>query len=217
MTKYIIFALLVLFPLSLYGEHSVKLYPITVKDCIPLNEAILQRRSVRNLSSKPLTLYQISQLLWAAQGITDYHNKLRAAPSAGALYPLKIYMATHLGIWHYDVKQHAIDLIVQGDLRTQLTQAAYHQNSIKQAPVNIIITADFNRETTKYRDKGIQFTYIEVGHVAQNILLETANLGLGSVPIGAFDVKQINQTLHLPKNETTLYIIPIGYQEKNAL
>ncbi|MBN1684252.1 MAG: SagB/ThcOx family dehydrogenase [Gammaproteobacteria bacterium] len=207
-------SLALLFPLLVLGGHNVNLPKITVKDSMPLNEIMQNRRSVRNLSTKELTLDQISQLLWAAQGITDHKRGFRTAPSAGALYPLEIYMATHLGLWHYDIEKHAIDLIYKKDLRSDLAKAAYHQNVIATAPINIIITGIFHREMIKYKERGIQFTYMEAGHVAQNILLEAVNLDLGAVPIGGFDTISIDRTLNLSNKEKTLYIIPVGYKNK---
>jgi len=177
---------------------------------VTLETAISKRRSVRAYSDKKLSIEQIGQLLWAAQGITDRRG-YRAAPSAGALYPLELYVAKDDGLYHYIPKEHKLVKIRDNDLRPELQTAALSQSSVGKAAIDIIICAVYNRITSKYGTRGIRYADIEVGHTAQNIHLEAVALGLASVPIGAFSDGEVAKALSLPEDETPLYIIPIGY------
>lgn len=178
-----------------------------------LDQAIAQRRSVRSFTDKQLSPNQISQLLWAAQGITEPTKGYRAAPSAGALYPLELYVVKADGIWHYLVQQHTLRLIVKGDMRDKLAEAALGQSPVKNAPISIIITANYKKSTRKYHERGIMYTHLEAGHAAQNLVLEAVSLGLGSLTVGAFYDKSVAKLLDLPRNEDPLYIIPVGYKK----
>ena len=178
-----------------------------------VEEALAERRSVREYADQPLTLAEVSQLLWAAQGITESRMGLRTAPSAGALYPLELYVVKNDGVWHYLPHKHSIELIIENDLRSELSNAALGQSPIKQAPVDIVITGIYKRVTSKYGNRGIRYTHIEAGHAAQNLLLEATALGLVSVPIGAFYDESVKTLLKLKDGETPLYIIPVGYKK----
>ncbi len=195
-----------------FAMNETQLPKPQINKTLYLDQAIQQRRSVRSFKDKQLTLNQISQLLWAAQGITDPNRGLRSAPSAGALYPLTIYLVKKDGIWRYNVNNHSIKLIVSGDLRKNLAQAALGQSAIKEAPSSFVITADYKKITPKYRERSIRYTYIETGHVAQNLILEVVALGLSSVTIGAFYDEKVKSLLKLPSNDVALYIIPVGYK-----
>lgn len=184
-----------------------------LKGNISLEEAIFKRRSKRNFTQKDLSLEQISQLLWAAQGITDERRGFRAAPSPGALYPLEVYAVRKNGLFHYMPEGHKLKLVSAGDLRTRLCDAALGQDFIRQAPLDIVICAVYSRVTSKYGQRGIRYSDIEVGHVGQNIQLEAVALGLDSVVVGAFDSKGVSEVLNLPKDEEPLYIIPVGYSK----
>ena len=196
-----------------FAMNEIQLPKPRIYKSLYLDQAIQQRRSVRSFKDKELTLNQISQLLWAAQGITDPNRGLRSAPSAGALYPLTIYLVKKDGIWRYNVNNHSIKLIVSGDLRKNLAQAALGQSPIKEASLSIVITADYKKITPKYRERGIRYTHIETGHTAQNLILEAVALGLSSVTIGAFYDERVKSLLNLPGDEVALYIIPIGYKK----
>ena len=178
---------------------------------VPLETAILERRSVRSFSDRELTIEQIAQLLWAAQGITDKKG-YRAVPSAGALYPLELYVVKKDGLFQYIPAGHRLNKLSGKDLRPQLQSAALHQSSIGRAPVSIVISAVYERVTSKYGKRGVRYTDIEAGHAAQNIHLEAVALGLASVPIGAFDDLSVAKVLSLPTDEIPLYIIPVGYK-----
>jgi SagB-type dehydrogenase family enzyme len=175
-----------------------------------LEETIAKRRSVRAFQDTPLTELQIGQLLWAAQGITDPAG-LRAAPSAGATYPLDIYAATSDGLFLYNPEDHCLVRIFEYDSRPHLYQAALQQSWVRDAPLVIIITADYSRTSQRYgQERTPQYVHLEAGHAAQNILLQAVALGLGAVPVGAFHDDQVIDVLSLPKPTTPLYLIPVG-------
>ncbi|RJO63646.1 MAG: SagB/ThcOx family dehydrogenase [Candidatus Omnitrophota bacterium] len=185
------------------------------KGTISLEEAIAKRRSQRSFSNKELTLSQISQLLWAAQGITERKGGrvLRSAPSAGALYPMEIYALTKDGLYHYLPESHALEVLRDGDLRGKLSGASLGQSSVSDAPLDIVICAVYERVTSKYRERGNRYVAVEAGHVAQNIHLQAVALGLVSVPIGAFSDEEVKKVLDLPADCVSLYIIPVGYSQ----
>ncbi len=200
---------LFLLPL-IFLASEIKLPKVETGD-MSLEEAIKRRRSVRSYEKTELTLQQLSQLLWASQGITDSVRGFRSAPSAGALYPLKVYLIKKDGIFEYIPSSHSIVKKVDGDKRGELCKAALWQSFIKEAPVSFVITAIYERTTVKYRERGIRYVHIEVGHSAQNIHLEAVALGLASVPVGAFKDDEVKKVLFLPPSEEPLYIIPVGY------
>lgn len=183
-----------------------------------LEESLLARRSTRTYSSEPLKLSEISQLLWAAQGITDEAGH-RTAPSAIALYPLTIYVVVGNvpeilpGIYTYDPKTHSITRIAEGDLRSELTDASMGQASVRQGAASFIFTADYGIVMSRFGEKGQMFAHLEAGHAAQNLCLQAAALGLGVVTMGAIDSEKVAEVLSLPDNLTPLYVIPAGRME----
>ena len=165
---------------------------------------------------------QLSQLLWAAQGLTDPHPDpalrfRRAAPSAGAQYPLDIYVVVGVvegleaGVYHYRPHEHVLNLLATGDLRQPLAAACLGQMFIAPAPVLIVITAEYHRITDRYGERGLRYTHMEVGHVGQNLHLQAETLGLGTVIIGAFKDAEVGEVLQLPRKHEPLYIMPVGY------
>jgi SagB-type dehydrogenase family enzyme len=182
---------------------------------VSLEDSLAQRRSVREYSNDPLSLEDISQLLWAAQGITA-HWGARTAPSAGALYPLEVIVVVGNvrdlpnGVYRYDPKGHELVGITVGDLRSQLAGAALGQSMVRNAAIDVVFTAVYQRTTRKYGDRGIQYVHMEVGHAAQNVCLQATALGLGTVPIGAFDDEQVSRLLNLLEGEKPLYLLPVG-------
>ncbi|HJX69587.1 MAG TPA: SagB/ThcOx family dehydrogenase [Dehalococcoidia bacterium] len=174
-----------------------------------VEETLEKRRSKRRFTPKELTWEQISQLLWAGQGMAG--RRYRTTPSAGALYPLEVYLVIKEGVYHYKPESHELEQILEGDVRPELCRAALNQEWIEEAPVNIVIAAIYQRMERGYGQRAARYVHIEVGHAAQNIHLEAVSLGLGSVPIGAFYDEQVQRVLSLPKNEQPLYIIPVGY------
>ena len=182
---------------------------------ISVEQALLERRSVRSYSIAPLSLAEISQLLWAAQGVTS-PNGGRTAPSAGALYPLELYLLEKNvsdlpnGIYHYRPREHALVLKIEGDHQQALYEAALRQSAVMDAAAVIVITAIYERTTIKYGERGRQYVHMEVGSVSQNIYLQAVALEMGTVFIGAFHDDQVRILLHLSKDEIPLGIIPVG-------
>lgn len=194
-------------------EKKISLPQLRYSGNISVEEAILNRRSVREYSEETLTLEELSQLLWAAQGITSREG-FRTAPSAGALYPLEIYVVTVEGIFHYLPLEHSLEQRYSGDVRKALAKASLDQEWVANAPVNMVIAGVFERTTKKYGERGERYVYIEVGHAAQNVLLECVSLNLGAVVVGAFYDEQVKEVLHLPEGHIPLYIIPVGRKVK---
>lgn len=192
------------------GE-KIKLPEPRTKDELSIEEAIFTRRSVRSFEDKPLTLEQISQLLWSAQGITYARGGYRAAPSAGATYPLDVYLVSADGFFHYLPEEHSLEKISSENRLIPLAEASLDQEWVKNAAINLIITAIFERTTGRYGRRGIGYVYMEVGHTAENVHLQAMSLGLVSVPVGAFDDDEVAKVLALPSRVKPIYIIPIGY------
>ncbi|MFH1335704.1 MAG: SagB/ThcOx family dehydrogenase [Candidatus Zixiibacteriota bacterium] len=178
-----------------------------------VEQALLKRRSVRAYKEDSISLEQISQLLWAAQGITAEWGG-RTSPSAGALYPLEIYLVVGKvkglkpGLYHYEPGKHSIFQTRDGDLRGKLTEASLDQDEILNAPVSIVITAIYERTMKKYEQRGIRYVHMEVGAAGENIYLQAESLGLGTVFIGAFEDEEVKKVLGL--EEVPLGIMPIG-------
>lgn len=181
-----------------------------------IEEALSKRRSVRNYKDEPLNLKEISQILWAAQGITAPEVGARTTPSAGGLYPLEVYLVVKnvneikAGVYQYLPESHKLTEVLEGDMSRQLARAALGQMFIAEAPVNLVFSGVFSRTTSKYGDRGIQYVYMEVGHAAQNVYLQAQSLGLGTVVVGAFDDEEVKRMLNMSEEETPLYIMPIG-------
>ena len=191
--------------------REIRLPKPSLKGGVSLEETISKRRSVRRYNQTELTTEQIGQLLWAAQGVTDSKG-LRAAPSAGALYPLEIYVVMNDELFYYVPVQHKLIFRKKDKgLREKLAKAAFGQSFIEEAPVSIVISGVYERVTARYGERGVRYTYIEVGHAAENVHLEAVALGLASVPVGAFNDNAVSQLLELKEEETPLYIIPVGY------
>ena len=182
------------------------------KGQISVEEAIKNRKSVRSFKKEPLSIEEISQLLWAAQGITHTLRgfSFRAAPSAGALYPLEVYTVLKQGIYHYIPSGHKLVLVKEGDFRKKLANAGLSQSAIHSAPLDIVITAIYARTMIKYGERGTRYVHIEAGHVAENLQLQAVALGLSSVPIGAFYDEKVKNVIGCTDEEVPLYIIPIG-------
>lgn len=177
---------------------------------VSVEAALAARRSVRAFAAEPLTLEETAQLLWAGQGITDPARGFRTNPSAGATFPMSLYLVNADGVFRYEPAGHQIVPVRQGDQRPALQQAALNQTSIVQAPATIVVVADYARTTPRYGDRGIRFVHIEAGHIAQSIQLQALALGLASVPVGAFSDDDVGTVLGLPGELSPLYLIPVG-------
>ncbi len=182
---------------------------------ISIEEAMLHRRSVRRYTKEPITLNDLSQLLWAAQGITSEEG-FRTAPSAGALYPLEVYVVAGNvdglsdGVYRYRTEGHTLQRIRDRDLRKNLSECALHQTQITDAAVDIVFAAVFNRTTTKYGERGVRYVYIEAGHAAQNVYLQAEASGIGVCAVGAFYEQEVSELLALSRDETPIYILTVG-------
>jgi len=176
---------------------------------LSIEEALEKRRSVRRFTRRPLTEAEISRLLWAAQGITG-NGEGRTAPSAGGLYPLEVFLVLPEGVYRYHPQNHELRIHRKGDFLGQLAAAALGQASVREAPAVIVLAAVYERVTGKYGKRGERYVVLEAGHAAQNIHLEAVALGLGSVPIGAFQDRAVQSALELSPDEEPLYLIPVG-------
>jgi SagB-type dehydrogenase family enzyme len=184
-----------------------------------VEEAIRMRRSVREFQDQPVSLQQLSQLLWAGQGITEGFK--RAAPSAGATYPLTLYVVVGdkgvsglpSGIYQYVPKTHSLHVIQPGDFRQRIDAACLGQSFIQEAPIIIIIACEYERTTIRYGERGNRYVHMEAGHVGENIYLQAVALGLGTVVVGAFLDVDVAQVLNLPEEEDPLYVMPVGFEK----
>ena len=192
---------------------ETSLPPPVLAGQMSLEEAIAGRRSVRQFTDQPLALGDISQLCWAAQGITDERRGFRASPSAGALFPIELYVVTAEGVDHYRPRGHRLERHLAGDQRRALQQAALGQKAIGEAAACVVITAVVERTARKYGGRAERYCFMEAGHVAQNVLLQATALHLGAVPVGAFEDEKVAAVLGLPKDRRVLYLLPIGYPD----
>ncbi len=186
---------------------------------IAIEEALTKRRSVRNYSKKSMTQAELSQLLFAAQGITGVRSGIhvRTAPSAGALYPFEVYAVVNQvegipkGLYHYNVRRHGLELIRGGELSRELYAAGLDQQSMVEADVVFVLTAIVDRARIKYRERAYRYVYIEAGHISQNIALQAVSLGLGSVCVGAFYDDETNAFIGIDgMSEFSVYLHPVG-------
>lgn len=198
-------------------ESIVELPPPAFKGSVSVEEAIRLRRSIRDYTDEPLSLEQVSQLLWAGQGITE--GIKRAAPSAGATYPLTLYVVVGdntvygvaAGIYEYTPKTHMLALVKAGDFRQDLAEACLNQIFIQKAPIAIVIAAEYERTTVVYGERGKRYVHMEAGHVGENIYLQAVALNLGTVVVGAFLDVDTAEVVGLPGEQVPLYVMPVGY------
>ncbi|NJE00892.1 SagB/ThcOx family dehydrogenase [Thermococcus sp. JdF3] len=161
---------------------------------------------------EPLTLQQVSQILWAAYGVNRWGK--RTSPSAGACYPFEVYVVVSgvegltPGIYLYDGKAHALELIREGHFGKTLAEACLNQRCVATAPVNVVIVAHYERTTRRYGERGIRYVHIDAGHMGQNIYLQATALGLGTVAVGAFRDEEVKRAMNVPGEP--LYVFPLG-------
>ena len=204
--------------MEIYLPLPKKLTSITVE------EAILRRRSIRSFKPEPITIEQLSMILWSAYGVTDPSRGFKASPSAGATYPLEVYAVIgekgvlaeggsylEAGVYKYVSDTHSIRMVRRGDYREALAKAALNQFYVAQAPVDIVVTAVFERTTRIYGERGrVRYVPMDVGHLGQNIYLMATALGLGTVAIGAFIDEKVAEIVAESRDEVPLYIMPVG-------
>mgnify|MGYP000336119262 CR=1 FL=1 len=185
---------------------------------LSLEDCLASRRTRRLYAQGPLSFEEIAQLLWAAQGITEPKHGLRTAPSAGALYPLEVYLVAgeggveglEAGLYGYLPGRHAIEKIRSGDLRQSLAAACLGQAWMAQAPTMFLLTAEYARTERKYGTRGQRYAWMEAGHVCQNLLLEVEALGLAAAVVGAFDDRRLSETVGLPAARQPLAVVTVG-------
>ncbi len=222
--RVLLFSLLVLaVPGNLCGEKSLLLLPEPkTKGRLSLEETLASRRTHRAFQAKPLLLEELAQLLWAAQGITGAKGRFRAAPSAGALYPLDVYAVVgetsvqglEAGVYHYLPSRHGLEQISSADLRKEVARACLEQMWMAGAPVSLVLTAEYRRIEGKYGSMGRRYAVMEVGHAGQNIFLQAEALGLGAGIVGALDDDGLAKALHLPRAHEPLIVMPVGHPRK---
>ncbi len=184
---------------------------------LSFEEVLRRRRSRRAFTDEPLSVEELSRLLYAAQGITEPRRGFRAVPSAGALYPIEVYVVAHqvtgltAGVYHYAVETHALELLRSGDFRAAVVAASLGQEMVGRAPACLVLTAIFQRTRWRYRERAYRYVLMEAGHAGQNIYLAATSMGLGTCAVGAFLDGAFNELLGLDgREETTLYVFPVG-------
>ena len=197
------------------GTGHIRLPDPKVSGNLPVESALNRRRSVRDFSGQPLTLEEAAQLLWAAQGITDPGGK-RTAPSAGALYPLELYLVAGevaglaQGVYQYQPHAHALRRIADHDRRKALAAAALGQSWVGQGAAVIVVAGVYRRTMDKYGQRGIRYVHLEAGHAAQNIALQALSLKLGTVVVGAFDDDKVKSVVRMSEDAQPLCLLPVG-------
>jgi SagB-type dehydrogenase family enzyme len=201
---------------------KIKLDNPELKGGMPLWEAIQTRLSIRSYRNIPLEKKHLSQLLWSTQGISREAMgfEFRTAPSAGALYPVETYLVLNNvegiepGVYHYDVKNHLLDLLKKGDFRMDVAHSALDQDMAYSANVVFVWTALFERSKWKYKQRAYRYVYLDAGHIAENLALAAVALGLGSCQIGALYDEEVNQLVEIDgEEESILYMSVVGYPQ----
>jgi SagB-type dehydrogenase family enzyme len=189
------------------APNLVALPAPNVSGGMPLTQSLATRRTVRTFSPTPLTKAELSQILWAAQGITGPEER-RTAPSAGNQHYVRVYVASAEGFFQYLSNGHQLQKISGEDLRSKLSS----QPAFSQAPVVLLLAGDYERAAVRYPgEKAPRFIAIEAGHIAQNVLLQVTALGLAAVPVGGFEPKDVQKAASLPTQQMPVYMIPFGH------
>ncbi|WP_148688151.1 SagB/ThcOx family dehydrogenase [Methanopyrus sp. SNP6] len=210
--------------LYLHPSEGVSEVPIKARVELPkplkmemsVSEALEKRRSIREYRDEPITLKELSTVLWAAQGITDPRG-FRTAPSAGALYPLRVFVVVRKveglapGIYVYDPKTHTLGLVRRGDFTAELQRACLDQEWVGRAAVDLVIVGYERVLRPKYGERSFRYMALEAGHVGQNVYLACTALGLGTVAVGAFYDDRVKEILGITEGDAVpLYVFPIG-------
>lgn len=182
-------------------------------------QCVKERRSLRDYVEQPITQEELAGLLWASQGITavQHHFAFRAAPSAGALYPVETYVAVHRveeippGIWHFQVQAFALELVTPGDFRRSLVLAGLNQQFLGTAAVVFIWTGILGRSLWKYRQRAVRYLFLDAGHICGNLHLAATAMGLGCCPVAAFFDAEVEAIVHADANEeVAIYLAAVG-------
>jgi SagB-type dehydrogenase family enzyme len=216
------------FPETLAPLETIELPPARVEGDISVEEALKSRRSVRSYADAPLTMAEVGQLLWAAYGISYpiedgpafLRGGLRTAPSAGALYPLEVYLVARdvtgldPGVYWYDSEDHTLGLLVREDRWADLSAACHHQPHFETAAAALVWSAVFERNTRKYGQRGRErYVCMDLGHSGENVYLQAYALGVGTCAIGAFTDLRLKETVGMSRAEEPLYVMPLGKTE----
>ncbi len=199
-------------------ENMIQLPEPRKEGKVSVEEAIANRRSRRQYKTEALTQQHIAQLLWSAQGITGDKGKKRSAPSAGATYPMYLYLAVgdngteglSAGVYRYFPAEHSLKQIENKDIHDDLSQAALGQKFIASAPINLVLIADYKKTTGRYGSRGRRYVHMEAGHISQNVYLQAEALGLSTTAVGAFDKDKVSRLLGINAALEVLYIMPAG-------
>ena len=209
-------------PIIYKNYPESKLFPLTdqfPKNSLNIVEVLKKRISIRSYSSEPLSLNDLAFLLWASTGVRQRSDNrdFRVAPSAGALYPIETYLIVNNveglseGVYHYNIKLHALEELKQGNFSLNLAHAALEQRMCLDAPVILIWTAIFERSRWKYKQRAYRYIYLDAGHIAQNLALAATAIGLGSCQIGAIYDDEVNEIVGVDgQEESTIYLSLVG-------
>ncbi len=215
----LLFLAMVVFIATIAGEavcamtgETIKLPPPATKGTVSLEETIDLRRSLRSFRDEGISMQEISQLLWAGQGTTTANGKRRAAPSAGAIYPMTLYVFTANGVYQYNPKPHSLTQLEKKDLRKKLVATLAGQRENAKAPMIVVIVADVKKTATKYKGRATRYCDLEAGHIAQSMALQAESMKMGLVTIGAFRDEEVRAVLDLPEDRRICYILPIGHR-----
>lgn len=194
-------------------QAEIKLPKAATSGGMALTEALAKRRTIRTLADKPLSQEQVAQLCWAAQGITQEERGLRTAPSAMAQYPITVFVVDEKGLYEYQPKAHALRTVASGN-ELQKLRGINSNRSLASAPLCLIVAMDVKRMAGRGGEKAERYCLLEVGHVAQNILLQATALGLAGVPMGGVDGGKIAGGMGLSAQHQPVYLLPIGYPKQ---
>ncbi|MCK4235471.1 MAG: SagB/ThcOx family dehydrogenase [Candidatus Krumholzibacteria bacterium] len=193
------------------SADTIQLPPVPRAGEVSIEEAIWCRRSIRSFTDEAPTPDIVSRLLWAAQGVTSEEG-FRSAPSAGATYPLEVFLAAPAYLARYEPEGHRLIITMRKDVRKALAKAALGQHWFDNAPLIFILAADVSRTSVRYGKRADLYVHIEVGCASENLMLQAAAMGWGSVPIGAFLEEDVSRVLELPKEWTPYLIVPVGVE-----
>lgn len=201
------------------GLMYILLHPPEQRDGKPMLEMIAQRRSHREFFRQPITLPELSQLIWATQGITEraWGYDLRATPSAGALYPIETYVVVNRvnglnpGIYHLNVKEYQLIFLKEGNFGEDLSNAGLGQEMLEEASCVFVWTAMVARSKWKYRERAYRYIYMDAGHIGQNLYLAATAMNLGCCTVGAFFDEEIDKLIGVDgKEEISVYLGAVG-------
>ncbi len=208
---------------AIYKEYpdaqKVELPSFELNKSLSLDQALRQRKSIRNFQDKGISLGQLSYLLWASTGIQRIEDgyEFRTVPSAGALYPIETYIVSNnvrkleAGIYHYSISSHELELLKQGNFKRSITAAALGQDMCASAAVVFVWTAIFERCKWKYGQRAYRYMYLDTGHIAENLALVAVSLNLGSCEIGALYDDNVNAIVGIDgTDESVLCMAVVG-------